>query len=74
MRETVAAICSGFGPSYSRRKHAEGEPPTELWDALAEQGLPRREHPRGVGRRRARDVRRWPRWARRSPPPAARCC
>ena len=38
MRETVGAICSGFGPTYSRRKHAEGEPPTELWDALAEKG------------------------------------
>ncbi|MBN1530984.1 MAG: acyl-CoA dehydrogenase family protein, partial [Thermoleophilaceae bacterium] len=38
MRDTVGAICSGFGPSYSRRKHAEGEPPTELWDALAEKG------------------------------------
>ena len=39
MRDTVGAICSGFGPSYSRRKHAEGEPPTELWDALAEKGF-----------------------------------
>ena len=39
MRGTVGAICSGFGPSYSRRKHAEGEPPTELWDALAEKGF-----------------------------------
>ena len=39
MRETVGAICAGFGPTYSRRKHAEGEPPTELWDALAEKGF-----------------------------------
>jgi alkylation response protein AidB-like acyl-CoA dehydrogenase len=38
MRDTVAAICSGFGPTYSRRKHSEGLPPTELWDALAEKG------------------------------------
>ena len=38
MRDTVGAICSGFGPTYSRRKHSEGLPPTELWDALAEKG------------------------------------
>jgi alkylation response protein AidB-like acyl-CoA dehydrogenase len=39
LRESVAGICSGFGPEYSRRKHAAGEPPTELWDALAEKGF-----------------------------------
>jgi alkylation response protein AidB-like acyl-CoA dehydrogenase len=39
MRETVAGICSDFGPAYSRRKHSEGEPPTELWDALAGTGF-----------------------------------
>jgi alkylation response protein AidB-like acyl-CoA dehydrogenase len=39
LRESVAGICSGFGPDYSRRKHAAGEPPTELWDALAEKGF-----------------------------------
>ena len=38
LREAVAGICSGFGPEYSQRKIAEGEPPTELWDALAERG------------------------------------
>ena len=38
MRETVRKICSEFGPEYSRRKTAEGEPPTELWDALASRG------------------------------------
>ena len=38
LREAVAGICSGFGHSYSREKHAAGEPPTELWDALAEKG------------------------------------
>ncbi len=27
MRETVASICSGYGPAYSRRKHAEGRRP-----------------------------------------------
>lgn len=38
LREAVAGICSGFGPEYSQRKIAAGEPPTELWDALAERG------------------------------------
>jgi alkylation response protein AidB-like acyl-CoA dehydrogenase len=38
MRETVAAICGSFGPHYTRDKHAAGEPPTEMWDALAEKG------------------------------------
>jgi alkylation response protein AidB-like acyl-CoA dehydrogenase len=38
LREAVAGICSGFGHEYSRRKHAAGEPPTELWQALAEKG------------------------------------
>jgi alkylation response protein AidB-like acyl-CoA dehydrogenase len=39
LRETVTAICSDFGPSYARGKHAAGEPPTELWDALASKGF-----------------------------------
>ena len=38
MRETVSSICAGYGPAYSRRKHAEGLPPTELWDDLAGKG------------------------------------
>ncbi|HYI36160.1 MAG TPA: acyl-CoA dehydrogenase family protein [Thermoleophilaceae bacterium] len=38
LREAVAGICSDFGPEYTQRKVAEGEPPTELWDALAERG------------------------------------
>jgi alkylation response protein AidB-like acyl-CoA dehydrogenase len=38
LRETVAAICGDFGPAYTRRKAAAGEPPTELWDALASRG------------------------------------
>jgi alkylation response protein AidB-like acyl-CoA dehydrogenase len=37
-REAVRGICSGFGPRYSRERHEAGEPPTELWDALAEKG------------------------------------
>jgi metal-sulfur cluster biosynthetic enzyme len=36
IRAAVRGICDGFPADYSRRKHAEGEPPTELWDALAE--------------------------------------
>jgi len=39
MRETVAAICSGFGPAYMRARNEALEPPTELWDALAERGF-----------------------------------
>jgi len=38
LRETVTAICSDFGPDYTRKKAAAGEPPTELWDALASRG------------------------------------
>src|SRR5829696_6886484 len=38
MRETVRSICLGFGPQYTRQKVAAGEPPTELWDALASRG------------------------------------
>jgi alkylation response protein AidB-like acyl-CoA dehydrogenase len=38
LRETVRSICGEFGPEYSRRKAKEGEPPTELWDALASRG------------------------------------
>ena len=38
LREAVRGICTSFGRGYSREKHAAGEPPTELWDALAEKG------------------------------------
>ena len=38
IRETVASICAQYGPEYSRRKRAAGEPPTELWDELASRG------------------------------------
>ena len=38
IRAAVRGICGSFPEDYSRRKHAEGEPPTELWDALAEKG------------------------------------
>jgi alkylation response protein AidB-like acyl-CoA dehydrogenase len=39
MRETVAAICADMGgPAYTRAKVAAGEPPAELWDALASRG------------------------------------
>jgi alkylation response protein AidB-like acyl-CoA dehydrogenase len=39
MRQTVAAIAGDFGPAYMRRCHDAGEPPTELWDALASRGF-----------------------------------
>src|ERR687895_565092 len=38
LREAVAGICSGFGPAYVHRKVEAGEPPTELWEALASRG------------------------------------
>src|SRR5256714_2276743 len=38
LRESVAGLCSRFGPSYMRDCHAAGEPPRELWDTLAERG------------------------------------
>lgn len=39
IRESVAGIASGFGRDYIQRCVAEGKPPTELWDALAEKGF-----------------------------------
>jgi alkylation response protein AidB-like acyl-CoA dehydrogenase len=38
IRAAVQGICNEFPDDYSRTKHAAGEPPTELWDALAEKG------------------------------------
>jgi alkylation response protein AidB-like acyl-CoA dehydrogenase len=38
IRAAVRGICDDFPADYSRAKHAQGLPPTELWDALAEKG------------------------------------
>jgi alkylation response protein AidB-like acyl-CoA dehydrogenase len=38
LREAVVGICSGFGPDYIHGKMDAGEPPLELWDALASRG------------------------------------
>jgi alkylation response protein AidB-like acyl-CoA dehydrogenase len=38
LREAVAGITSNYGPAYMLRCTEAGEPPTELWDALAEKG------------------------------------
>src|SRR5215216_4904295 len=38
IRDAVRGICERFPDDYARRKHAAGEPPTELWDAMAEKG------------------------------------
>src|SRR3989442_8647822 len=38
LRESVAGLCSRFGPAYMRACNAAGEPPRELWDTLAERG------------------------------------
>lgn len=39
LRESVAGICSRFGPEYTNEKVEAGEPPSELWDALASAGF-----------------------------------
>jgi alkylation response protein AidB-like acyl-CoA dehydrogenase len=38
LREAVAGITSEFGPAYMRKLNAAGEPPSELWEALADKG------------------------------------
>jgi alkylation response protein AidB-like acyl-CoA dehydrogenase len=38
IREAVRGICDGFPEDYARQKYEADEPPTELWDALAEKG------------------------------------
>jgi alkylation response protein AidB-like acyl-CoA dehydrogenase len=38
IREAVRGICSGFGPDYVAGLYERGEPPAELWHALAEKG------------------------------------
>jgi alkylation response protein AidB-like acyl-CoA dehydrogenase len=38
MREAVRGICDSFPKDYARQKALAGEPPTELWDAMAEKG------------------------------------
>ncbi len=38
LREAVAGIAGEYGPAYMLRCTDAGEPPTELWDALAEKG------------------------------------
>jgi alkylation response protein AidB-like acyl-CoA dehydrogenase len=38
LRAAVRDIASGFGPAYIKWVTEAGQPPTELWDALAEKG------------------------------------
>jgi alkylation response protein AidB-like acyl-CoA dehydrogenase len=38
LREAVSGIAAGFGPAYIHEKVEAKEPPTELWEALAERG------------------------------------
>jgi alkylation response protein AidB-like acyl-CoA dehydrogenase len=38
LREAVSGIVSDFGEEYTHRKVEAGEPPSELWDALASRG------------------------------------
>jgi len=54
MRRTVAAIAGDFGPAYMHRQNEAGEPPSELWEALASRGflgvnLPERYGGGGLG-------------------------
>jgi hypothetical protein len=39
IREAVRGICASFGERYSRDCYERGEPPTALWNALAEKGF-----------------------------------
>lgn len=39
LRDAVSEIASSFGHEYYARTTAQGTPPTELWDALAEHGF-----------------------------------
>jgi alkylation response protein AidB-like acyl-CoA dehydrogenase len=39
IRAAVRGICAPFGQRYSRECHERGEPPRELWEALAEKGF-----------------------------------
>jgi alkylation response protein AidB-like acyl-CoA dehydrogenase len=39
IREAVRGIVEGLGPGYPRRCYEADEPPTELWQALGEQGF-----------------------------------
>jgi alkylation response protein AidB-like acyl-CoA dehydrogenase len=38
LREAVAGIAGGYGSAYLKRCNETGEPPRELWDALAHKG------------------------------------
>jgi alkylation response protein AidB-like acyl-CoA dehydrogenase len=38
LREAVGGICASFGREYMQQKRDDGEPPSELWDALASNG------------------------------------
>lgn len=38
IRESVRRICDSFGPRYQRECYEAGNPPSELWQALAEGG------------------------------------
>ena len=61
LREAVAGIASGFGQEYVRGKVEAGEPPTELWEALAERGylgvnIPEEYDGGGRGHHRGRNM------------------
>ena len=73
LREAVRGIASGFGPEYIRERAVAGEPPTDLWDALASRGylgvnLPEEWVAEGSACRASS------RSARSSPPTGRPCC
>jgi len=39
IRQAVRSICESFGPRYARDCHEAGQPPRQLWRALADQGF-----------------------------------
>lgn len=72
LRAGVRDITSGFGPAYIKRVTEAGEPPTELWDALAEKGYLGVDVPEEYGGEGSGCMSSPP-WARRPPRPGARC-
>ena len=73
LREAVRGIASGFGPDYIREQALAGEPPTELWDALASRGYLGRQPAGGATAAAGSACPACSRSARSSPRTARRC-
>jgi alkylation response protein AidB-like acyl-CoA dehydrogenase len=73
LRAAVGAVTNAFGPKYFAERSAAGEPTTELWQKLADNGFIGINLPEEFGA----GAPGWPNSpssARRPPPTAARCC